>query len=581
MVVVMGMALVLTLVVSASLFAVTRQAAPDRRTQDYQAALAAAQAGLDDYVSRLNACDTYWLDACGAPAGSNAALVTASAAPTTWARVPDTSGVAIASFYQYSVLTRPSSGLLRIRVTGRVNGVRRTLTADLRKERLLNLIYYTTYETLAPALYPYVHPAGQIVPGSDSTHRFQYQSAISASTAAACEKFYYNGRNNVRLGSRTYYAQTYNSNSGQWTNSGGPQSETPTCDTISFGGGDKLTGHVHSEDAMSIGAGGITFQSLRAGDVVGSNWPETASIQPSNPNKVYYGPGDPVMTCTGCMTPQREDTISLPPSNAALVSYADKSQGGEGCLYTGPTKLAFNADGSVSVTSPGSSDASVLNSGCGSASALASGGTATARPANGVIYVRGITSGGCSSTQLGYTLTAAESCLDGNAFVSGSVSGHFTVGAQKDVDIVGNTTYAGGTSSSSTDSLGLIGNGFVQVYHPVTDSDGDGVYTNDVTYSLPSGGAGIEVDAALLSVQGSITVQNYNKGPALGTLRLVGALAQKFRGPVASTSSGSTVSGFVKDYRYDSRLVTQPPPFFLDPTSARWQVQAVAEQANP
>src|SRR5664280_1513731 len=62
LVAVMGTMAILTVFLLASLgFAITNMA-PNRKDQDAKAAMAAAQAGIDDFVSRLNGNDSYWVN---------------------------------------------------------------------------------------------------------------------------------------------------------------------------------------------------------------------------------------------------------------------------------------------------------------------------------------------------------------------------------------------------------------------------------------------------------------------------------------------------------------------------------------
>ena len=64
------------------------------------------------------------------------------------------------------------------------------------------------------------------------------------------------------------------------------------------------------------------------------------------------------------------------------------------------------------------------------------------------------------------------SCRHGDAFVEGTLNGRLTVAASNDVVITWHIRYAG-----DDDLLGLIGNEFVEVYHPVRD-EGPGVNLN-------------------------------------------------------------------------------------------------------
>ena len=97
--------------------------------------------------------------------------------------------------------------------------------------------------------------------------------------------------------------------------------------------------------------------------------------------------------------------------------------------------------------------------------------------------------------------------------------------------------------------------------------------------SCGSGGNGTgsltnpRIDAAILAINHSFIVDHYNCGAPLGTLTVNGAISQKFRGPVGTSSGGTVVTGYGKDYNYDDRLRYQEPPHFLDPVESAWHVQ--------
>ncbi len=64
------------------------------------------------------------------------------------------------------------------------------------------------------------------------------------------------------------------------------------------------------------------------------------------------------------------------------------------------------------------------------------------------------------------------------------------------------------------------------------------------------------------TVDGSISVQNYDRGTT-GTLKVIGGLIQSTRGPVGTiNSSGNIATGYAKDYHYDRRLASAPPPHY-------------------
>ena len=109
--------------------------------------------------------------------------------------------------------------------------------------------------------------------------------------------------------------------------------------------------------------------------------------------------------------------------------------------------------------------------------------------------------------------------------------------------------------------LGLIANNFVRVYHPCSnDSNSTGSITDPV------------IDAAILAIKHSFIVDNFSCGNPLGDLTVRGAIAQKFRGPVGTSSNGNPSSGYLKEYDYDDRLRYLEPPSFIEPTGSAWVI---------
>ncbi len=82
----------------------------------------------------------------------------------------------------------------------------------------------------------------------------------------------------------------------------------------------------------------------------------------------------------------------------------------------------------------------------------------------------------------------------------------------------------------------------------------------------------VRIDASVFSLSGGFKAENYNTRPVSGTIHLLGGIIQHQRGPVG-TFSGSppTIStGFLKNYRYDSRFMVESPPFF--PTTGSYEI---------
>ncbi len=173
---------------------------------------------------------------------------------------------------------------------------------------------------------------------------------------------------------------------------------------------------------------------------------------------------------------------------------------------------------------------------------------------------------------------------NGNAHVSGTVSGRVTVAANK-----GNGTYKE-SIPSSYDGVGTNGNVFIDgattcSTDPRTnpgspDMLGLVAYNDVMLMKQPNGD--VNIDAAVFALKGSFLYQNYgvdaNDGDASGYIQLYGSITQENRGPVGRLSTGyhsSSYTGFLKNYRYDPRMGTDPPPGY--PGTNRYRVIAWRE----
>ena len=102
------------------------------------------------------------------------------------------------------------------------------------------------------------------------------------------------------------------------------------------------------------------------------------------------------------------------------------------------------------------------------------------------------------------------------------------------------------SNPGSTDLLGIVAQNNVFVSDNLANS------TN------------INVDASIYAETGGFGAQDYNTRPLSGTINLYGGVQQNGRIPVGDyVTNGSNlylVSGFLKNYRYDNRLLTIAPP---------------------
>lgn len=548
-----------------------------RRGQDFRAALAAAQAGVQDYVSRLNTCDTYWDVPCG-DATPNLAL-------TGWATVPGTTGSNTAQYSQ-KVLSNPLSavtpGVVRLQVSGRVNGVERTIVADLAKTAFLKFLYFSDYETFSPSstarMSTFVNDTfttstnrnyGSITPFAARTgFTYTVLRPTEDQVRQGCERYYYMGRNTFPR--TVQWVQSGSTRTAEiWFDSGdtmpsGIALNQFQCLTINFAGSDTIRGPLHTNDAMILN-GSIDFQGATS-----TSWPtraqdSTVAIPPPDATKLWRNNGGPWTPRSNLpvYAPRQE----MPPTNLNIRKMADAALGGAGCLYTGPTSIEFLNNGKIKVKSPYTRSA---NPGC--IGATPSTVTTVDGPSNGVIYVQDVPASSsdpnyrapCGSAEPLSEFTSGTGdpagtydCMRGDVFVKGTVKGKFTVASARDVIVVGNTVYDGGLSS--TNVLGLVAQNNVAVYHP---------YNETVRLS------NLRIDAAIASVTNSFTVQNYDRGSSLGDLTVNGVIVQKFRGPVG-TSGGS---GYDKDYVYDTRLTALPPPSFLELQYDAWSSSGFSEE---
>jgi hypothetical protein len=522
-----------------------------RRDQNWNAALAAAEAGIDDFVFRLNENSNYFqYNASNLPPDGNNAFVQ---------YVPVPGGSTISTFrYSTDTSRLALDGTILITSTGKVGDTRRTIQATLRRRTFLDYLYYTDYETLDPALY-----TGPLFTG-DATY-------TPAQATTNCSRYAY---------------------ASPGRGSG--------CVEINFITADQVNGPLHSNDSFLV-CGQPQFNGNTS-----TSW--NKSTQPryrtnsgcSGNNPDFANPGDP----------RYLPNLAMPPSNNAIK--AETAPGKGGCLFTGPTNIVLNSAGTMTVTSPFSQQ---VNGSC------VANGTG-ALPENGVVYVQGVPStttdpnyaAGCPYSSPSHPLPTLivtndanqYGCRDGDVFVQGTLKGQLTIAAGNNVVVTGNVTYDGGTSGSSL--LGLVANNFVQVRHPLRLQtttynpplssqpsscgspwqkthyvrDSSGRYVQRIcSLNLTGAQSNPTINGAILSVNHSFTVPYWNRGNPLGTLSVVGAIAQRFRGPVGTNSGGTVVTGYAKNYVYDQRLKYLSPPKFLDPVASAWGVAVWREVRVP
>ncbi|MDX6584246.1 MAG: hypothetical protein QOI10_3430 [Solirubrobacterales bacterium] len=326
------------------------------------------------------------------------------------------------------------------------------------------------------------------------------------------------------------------------------------CGSISWITGDNVKGPMYTQDQYSI-CGSPTFGRAGGTDTI-------SSAAPGPPT----APG--LIATSGCTNsailngPVIENApfITPPPDNTNLLAYAQT----DGKVYSGKTTIVLNGN-TATVTN---ANTTACGTNCQTNCAAGCSVNLVNDP---IIYV---TSGTCSSTYTPYfagttTYTNASTC--GNIYVSGTYSSSVTIAAANDIIVNGSVT----TNLSGSAVMGMVANNFIRVMHAVaTRSDTSTTHActstddNVSAYTLPT----LRIDSAVLALNHSFIVDNYDCGdPITGNLTVNGAIAQLFRGTVGTTSGGSSVTGYLKNYTYDDRLAVQQPPYLFDIASAAWR----------
>jgi hypothetical protein len=418
--------------------------------------------------------------------------------------------------YAPNTATTGSTGTIYLTSSGQSRNVIRTVKVGIRRQGFLDFLYLTDYEIVDPAL-----------SGDPGSCKFRSWEANPAGV-----------------------------------NGFGPDPQH--CTIVYWTDSAQLNGPVHTNDGLYV-CGSPHFNGPT--DTY-YNSPASQSVLNATQfagNGAVLNPlncaNSPVFAVTAPPPPIGGPDLPFPPANGALRTQADKSVGGAGCLYTGPTTIVLHNTGNVGfmdVTSPATHplNNNTVNGSCGPGNNLS-------LPSNGVVYVQSVPS---SSGDPNYSPCTGAAC-NGDASVSGTLAGQLTIGAQNDIIIKGNLLYH--QYPTGTDVLGLIANNDVDIYHPVTS----GGVNNPGSLTDPT------VDAAILALDHSFFVQNWNKGAPLGNLTINGVITQEFRGAVGTFQGTPPViqTGYNKNYTYDTRLKYLSPPYFLSPTQSAWQRISYAE----
>lgn len=518
LVTVMGAMLILTLMTVAAFATVQGDLPLSHKDVARKQAYAAAEAGVADYLFHLNQDNSYWSNCTGvaSPNAVNQAWNGSGAdTRTNWRAVPGTTSTYAIELIPRSPYTQCTTG---------TNVAASMIDPQTRTLRIRSTGKYQGAKRSVLATL-----------GVGGFLDFLYFTDLETSDPAW---YVLSTKGRPTGGSQGDLLTWAANNCNVWWRSGrgslswsGKYTDTNTslgpisCTQIQFATGDLLAGPVHTNDDLYTC--NATFGSEDSDAIEsGASW--RAACTGATP------------TFNGSWQPNA-GTLTLPTTDATLSTVVDS-----GYTFTGKTTIVL---GTTNMT---------VN------------GVTKAYPPNGVVYVQNGTCGQAYTPLDPYT--APSGCAD--VYVSGTyANSNLTIATQKDIIINGDIL----KTSTGDGMLGLIADNFVRVWHPIINRG----TTNPTTCDNATGSNAVgdrEIDAAILALAHSFTVDNYYCGAKLGTLTIKGAIAQKFRGPVGTT--GSSGSGFLKDYEYDTRFAFRAPPHFLDPLQSTWRVKNYTEQTD-
>lgn len=522
-----------------------------RHEQSFQAAVSAAEAGVDDYLIRLDQDYNYATN----PSDGNAAL---TSDPSKCVPL----GGGGNGCYEYSVDTsqQGSTGTIYLNSTGIVGKVSRTIRVGLRPFGFLDALSTSNYNLVDPVLQPVVNTDGS-----------QNGAANGDPQATTDYCVYWAYQKNVKTGGV------------------GP---APQCSGIVnyWVTGNKFDGPMQSNDEYYI-CGTPEFD-----DRVSSGDPSTTGLHWKNPYAGGYCGTDAPKFAFG--TIQSNSFVELPPATKSLQATVTVNTSHSGCLYTGPTSIQLNG-ATMTVVSP---DTLSTNANCV--------GPNVPLPENGTIYVQDIPAATSDPNYGPCKVSPAwtgDDCHSGDAFVQGTLAGQLTIATDNNIIITGSVKYDSFTATAPRRVLGLIATNTVEVNHTTLASsdarcNGYKTYANpgtgstrcnqygsldfgagNVSYTVPV--VNPEIDAAILSLNHSFSVMDFTDGPGpanggdLGSVNLHGVVAGKFMDIEGSFTGSGQVTGYGVNYTYDRRLENGglTPPNFLDPTRSFWHRTSFAE----
>lgn len=245
--------------------------------------------------------------------------------------------------------------------------------------------------------------------------------------------------------------------------------------------------------------------------------------------------------------------VPLPQSVASTELQADATA--HGWTFTGTTTITLNGTSATVSNCPGST----------SSAACTTNWLNTTGAYPSIIYVG--SGSGCPSS---YSPSSYDTNSSGqyygpcgDVYVHGYYTQPLTIVSDHDIIIMANTnglanpglttTTDGSGNPTGNATLGLVASDFVRVMHSPNQTS-----------------SAVTIDAAVLTLQHSFMVDNYDTGRTNPQpyLTIHGALAQRYRGAVGTVGA----TGYLKNYNYDDRLHVLLPPYLFSLSTAGWDI---------
>lgn len=602
-----------------------------RKDQDRKRAYEAAQAGVDWYLNMLRANPDYW-QSCAPPtptdeslpltledAGSGGAWKTSDGDSNNPAPTDSKFRVEIMNGRKAlgpaagtpcnksnpSGTALDDNGIFWIRSSGKAGGKVRSILAGLQQNNdFLKYVYFSNWESQDPQL---ANATGMWPSGSNRN---------------LCDYI------------KTTRDDRLNSNFGQMI-----------CLAPQYRTGDVISGSMHTNDAgfMACGAqlGGSSSDKIEvAGAVSNTKWNSRSDVfnygdRPAGPKTLGYKcpdySGNPTPTGT-VVAPA--PTLQLPPSNVKLLKQAETDPGN--LVLQGQTCLNFVSAGQVEIfdsptftAAPSTAASRHKQWGSGAGTQADPKGVncegagkaprTVSIPSGGIIYVKNQDGVGCTP-RLGHNAATSYSSSPGcgDVAIKGTYGRSVTIGAENDIIIRGDLTRDGDYM------LGLIANGYVRLYNPLTGdpyrynnqenvTEGDAfVYNWDCTnwwcptypsanympcgptYFLNNWFAGRQqrvttftpvkkVQAAILSMQHTFITDNANcpfEFTADQNLEFEGSISVYWGSQIGGCALAGCAGYKTRNWKHDTRFKRGQPPHFITPLNSdgRWTVTRRSEQ---